>query len=198
MRLAEAQIAQLPFQRTGGAYAISGFEVRKQGLDVRDVSHVLRIQPDGWQQFVASMPDDWTLEGHEAIAFVREFERFVRDRDVDVAIGRLAEGRDTLDKLRDSQPELLAHPQIRKVLASWSPRIRRGAPRGGRPSREELELYFYVKLLEGKIPRNEAIRRTLRMHRKWIPKKWKSNPFDSLRKAVQNRDREQWFYSKPR
>jgi hypothetical protein len=98
-------------------------------------------------------------------------------------------------------PELFESPRLLLFIAknqgAGIPHPRRGAPKVGRPTREELELHFHVKLLEMQgRKQNVAISLTLKRYPDLIPRKWK-NPHDSLRKAVRNRDREGWFYSKP-
>jgi hypothetical protein len=163
---------------------------------------LFRYQPDGWLSFTGDRSDDWKLSGSEAVAFYGEFTRQIFERDVMLAIFRLMKGFDAPDRLHLDHPELFESPRLLRFIAENHgsadiPRARRGAQKGGRPTREELELYFHVKLLEMQgRKQNVAISLTLRRYPDLIPRTWK-NPQDSLRKAVRNRDREGWLYSKP-
>jgi hypothetical protein len=201
MRLAKAQIERIAFQRSEGAFWINGIEVSKPGVDLYDVLNWFRYQPDGWLSFTGDRADDWKLSGSEAVAFYGEFTRQIFERDVMVAIFRLEKGFDTPDSLQSDHPELFESPRLLRFIAenqgAGIPHARRGPPKGGRPTRKELELYFHVKLLEMRgRKQNVAISIILRRYPDLIPRTWK-NPHDSLRKAVRNRDREGWFYSKP-
>ena len=203
MRLATEQVRRMPFQRVDGDFWITGVEIGRNGIQLFDTHHSMLIIPEGWQSLVSSLPENWTLVDGEAIAFYRTFEERIVMRDVLIAIRRLLNGTESIDNLKLQHPELLMHAIMRRFLAELGgtvalPPRKRGAPRGARPTLRVLELYFHVKLLQldGRSA-TEAIRIALDAPGAELPRKWKKDPRESLRKAVTALDEEGWFRTKP-